>query len=88
MGENVKRQALIDYRDNRTQEEMGKKYGVTQQAWAQWENGKTAPNVATMKQIENDSGVPMDVLFFDLFNKKNLLSEQKENESNSDKLPA
>ena len=76
------RTALIEFRGDRTQEEMGKKYGVTQQAWAQWESGKTAPKVNIMMQIQNDSGVPMEVLFFDLFNKENL-SKEPSSESES-----
>ena len=74
----MKRQALIDYRGNRTQKEMAEKYGVTQQAWSQWENGDKKPDVTIMKQIEKDSGTPMEVLFFDVFNKSSLLNEQPE----------
>ena len=77
------RTALIKFRGDRTQEEMGKKYGVTQQAWAQWESGKTAPKVNIMMQIQNDSGVPMEVLFFDLFNKENLSKGNEESEETS-----
>lgn len=70
------RQALIDYRGNRPQKEMAEMYGVTQQAWSQWETGETKPNVALMRQIEKDSGVSMEILFFDVFNKKKLLNEK------------
>lgn len=71
----MKRQSLIDYRGNRSQKEMGERYGVTQQAWSQWENGDKKPDVTIMKQIEKDSGIPMEVIFFDVFNKKDLLKE-------------
>ncbi len=68
----MKRRALIKYRGTRTQSEMGAMYGVTQQAWANWEAGKTAPGIAVMMQIQKDSGVKVEELFYDLFNKKNL----------------
>lgn len=64
----MKRQALIDYRGSRTQKEMGEMYGVTQQAWSQWESGETKPNVMLMRQIEKDSGISMETIFFDIFN--------------------
>ena len=70
----MKREELIKYRGNRTQEEMGKLYGVKQQAWWAWENGVTKPNLATMKRIEIDSGTPMEVIFFDAFNNEKLLT--------------
>ena len=70
----MKREALIKYRGTRTQEEMGRRYGVKQQAGWAWENGITKPNLATMKQIELDSGVSMEVLFFDAFNNIKLSS--------------
>jgi len=66
----MKREKLIEFRGDKSQAEMGKRYGVTQQAWSSWENGDTNPNVVTMRQIEKDSGVEMEVIFFDLFNKK------------------
>lgn len=62
------RDAIIAYRGDRSQEEMGKLYGVTQQAWSLWEKGINAPNIATIKKMENDSGIPMEELFADLFN--------------------
>ena len=70
----MKREELIKYRGNRTQEEMGKLYGVKQQTWWAWENGVTKPNLATMKRIEIDSGTPMEVIFFDAFNNEKLLA--------------
>lgn len=53
----MKREKLIEFRGDRSQAEMGRVYGVTQQAWSYWENGFTAPSLATAKQIEIDSGV-------------------------------
>lgn len=51
---------------------MAKMYGVSQQCWCKWENGENKPSVVLMKKMEMDSGMPMEVLFFDVFNKKNL----------------
>lgn len=66
----MKREALIRYRGKRSQVEMAKKYNVTQQAWSNWEQGKDTPKIITMKKMEMDSGVAMEELFNDIFNKK------------------
>lgn len=66
----MKRAKLIEFRGDKSQAEMGKRYGVTQQAWSMWENGDSSPNVVIMRQIEKDSGVAMEDIFFDIFNKK------------------
>ena len=63
----MKRQLLIDYRGNRTQEEMGRQYGVTQQIWSRWENGIQKPKTITMKRLEDAIGRPMEEIFFDVF---------------------
>ena len=68
----------IEYRGNRTQAYMAKKYGVTQQAWNRWEKGDCKPNVVIMRQIEIDSGTPMEVLFFDVFDNKTLSNSKKQ----------
>ena len=73
----MKREKLIAFRGNRSQSDMAAVYGVSQQAWSMWEMGALKPNVVTMKRLEIDSGIPMEELFFDVFNKKNLL-ETKE----------
>lgn len=72
------RDKLIEYRGNRTQAYMAKKYGVTQQAWNRWEKGDCKPNVVIMRQIELDSGTPMEVLFFDVFDNKMLSIGKKQ----------
>ena len=72
------RDKLIEYRGNRTQAYMAKKYGVTQQAWNRWEKGDCKPNVVIMRQIELDSGTPMEVLFFDVFDNKVLSIGKKQ----------
>jgi len=68
----MKRDALIAYRGKRTQEEMARKYKVSQQAWCRWENGEAKPKVETMKQLERDIGKPMEYIFFDVFNTSNV----------------
>ena len=69
----TKRDALISYRGDRTQAEMASKYGVSQQLWSCWEKGVSAPTLPIIKQLEADSGVPMEKLFFDLFDKETRL---------------
>ena len=63
-------QRYVKYRGDKSQADMAKQYKVSQQAWSSWENGDKKPDVATMKQIERDSGIPMETLFFDVFNKR------------------
>lgn len=62
------RDLLIKYRGKRTQKEMAEIYGVSQQTWALWELGKSAPKPHIMKQISVDSKKPMEKIFFDVFN--------------------
>lgn len=64
----LKRTALISYRGEKTQAAMARIYNVSQQAWAQWEQGITAPGVVIMRKIEKDSGIPMEEMFSDIFN--------------------
>lgn len=71
------RNILIQYRGARSQLEMAQKYNVTQQAWSGWEQGKFAPSVFIMKKIEMDSGIPMEQIFFDVFNKEKLLNDKQ-----------
>ena len=63
----MKRQLLIAYRGDRTQEEMARQYGVTQQIWSRWENGTQKPKTITMKRLEDAIGRPMEEIFFDVF---------------------
>ena len=78
----MKRVELIKYRGDKSQADMAKQYKVSQQAWSSWENGDKKPDVATMKQIEIDSGIPMETLFFDVFNKRK--GEEKEEAKGGD----
>jgi transcriptional regulator with XRE-family HTH domain len=68
------RNKLIEFRGNRSQKKMAEMYGVTQQTWSKWELGGAIPSLMVMKQIEIDSKISMEVLFFDVFNKLNLLN--------------
>ena len=70
------RPRLVEYRGIRSQSYMASMYGVTQQAWSKWEKSGSAPCPAIMKQIANDSGIPMEVLFFDIFNNQRLLERE------------
>ena len=65
----MKRQLIIAYRGERTQEEMAKLYGVTQQTWSGWENGTYVPQLPLMKRLSDDIGRPMQDIFFDAFNR-------------------
>lgn len=66
----MKRELLIKIRGGKNQTEMANKYGVSQQSWSYWENGLFAPPPYIMKQLELDSGIPMEELFSDVFYKK------------------
>lgn len=70
----MKREVLVSYRGNRSQEEMAKIYNVSQQVWSRWENGTAKPRVEIMKQLEEDIGVPMESIFFDVFNTSKALN--------------
>lgn len=61
------RDKLIKYRGKRSQEEMAKMYGVSQQAWSKYENGTAVPSPSIMLRIERDSGIKMEDIFFDKF---------------------
>ena len=66
----MKRQKLIDFRGNKTQSAMAKEYGVSQQTWSYWEIGTFTPPPHIMKRLENDVGIPMEEIFFDVFNQE------------------
>lgn len=59
------RNKLILFRGDRTQAEMGRLYGVSQQAWATWESGGVVPRGQIMFKISQDAGIPIEDLFFD-----------------------
>lgn len=50
--------------ENFTQEEAGKKLGVTKDTISRWENGKSYPNAKQIHLIENLYGVNYDAIIF------------------------
>lgn len=50
--------------ENLTQEEAGKKLGVTKDTVSRWENGKSYPNAKQIHLIENLYGVNYDSIIF------------------------
>lgn len=75
------RHKLIKYRGTRSQSEMGSMYGVTQQAWSKWERGIDAPKPHIMKRIAADAGMPMEIIFFDVFNNQELLNNHTDEQA-------
>ncbi|MGL5676815.1 MAG: helix-turn-helix transcriptional regulator [Cellulosilyticaceae bacterium] len=67
--------ALI--RGNTPQNEMAKRFDVSQQTWSSWEKGRTAPDLSTMLDMEKEYGIPMEVIFFEESNYKMKLKETK-----------
>ena len=62
------RKALIAYRGVRSQEKMGKLFGVSQQTWSAWEVGRATPPAKTMQKIAKMSNQSSETLFLDIFN--------------------
>lgn len=58
------RDTLIRFRGSRSQKEMAKRYGVSQQAWSQYETGEIMPKPAIMLKIAEDAGLDAKDLFF------------------------
>ena len=67
----MKREALVSFRGERSQTEMAQEYGVSQQAWSAWELGVATPPPRIMKRLEQETGIPMETIFFDRFNQEN-----------------
>lgn len=59
---------LVTFRGIKSQGEMAKQYGVSQQAWSKYERGLMLPSFKLMLQLEKDSGIPMEALFFEVIN--------------------
>lgn len=59
---------LVAFRGSKSQGEMAEQYGVSQQAWSKYERGLMLPSFKLMLQLEKDSGIPMEVLFFEAIN--------------------
>ena len=62
----MKREKLIRYRGKRSQAEIAKKAGVSQQTWNTWESGQAAPRIATIPTVAKRLGIT-PTYFFKLF---------------------
>lgn len=71
------RDTLIKARGDKSQEEMALIFGVRQQTYSSWETGRSKPSPFIMKRMENYFSIPMEELFFDLFNSEMLLKNNK-----------
>ena len=71
---------MIRFRCEKSQAEIAKEFGVAQQTWSQWEKGTSTPSVVLMKKLEDAIGVPMEEIFFDVFNHDNQ-SDRKRGDS-------
>ena len=61
--DNQKREALIEFRGDRSQAEMAEEYGVSQQAWSKYESGKAKPELGLMLRISNEANKPSEEIF-------------------------
>lgn len=57
-------------RGDKSQDEMAKTFGVSQQGWCSWEKGRTVPSVKVLLEMERTFRIPMEVIFFRNFNYK------------------
>lgn len=80
------RDRLIEFRGARSQEQMAQKYNISQQLWSKWERGISCPSPAMMLLLERDSGIPMEILFFDSFD--NLMELKGDVPATTDPNPA
>ncbi|WP_203632633.1 helix-turn-helix transcriptional regulator [Lacticaseibacillus suibinensis] len=53
-----------------TQDELGKKVGLSGKAVAAWEQGRNTPKPSTMQRIEDFFGVPKEEIFFGAYSYK------------------
>lgn len=79
----IQRKCLINARGNLSQTEVAGIFGVKQQTYSHWEVGRNAPPPRIMKAMENYFGIPMEELFFDVFNSKNELKGNEESTAES-----
>ena len=61
--DNQKREALIEFRGDRSQAEMAEEYGVSQQAWSKYESGKAKPELGLMLRISKEANKPIEEIF-------------------------
>ena len=64
----------IRIKNNLTQEEFAKKFGVTYQAVSKWENGKNIPDIAIIKEISKEFNVDISEI---INGKKTIKKENK-----------
>jgi len=74
LGGEEMRDILIKARGDTSQKEMALIFGVKQQTYSSWETGRSKPAPFIMKQMEIHFSIPMEELFFDVFNSKMLLN--------------
>ncbi|HEM6530930.1 TPA: helix-turn-helix transcriptional regulator [Streptococcus suis] len=55
---------MLRARDNLTQKQAGKLVGVTADTWANWEKGKTTPDVKIAYKIAKCFGLSIDDIIF------------------------
>ena len=55
---------MLRARDNLTQKQAGQLVGVTADTWANWEKGKTNPDVKTAYKIAEYFGLSIDDIIF------------------------
>lgn len=53
-----------------SQEEAGKKLGVTRQTIMKWENGKVVPGIPEMKMLSEIYGISQDYIFLPSYSTK------------------
>jgi len=59
---------LAQLRGGRLQKEIADEFGVSQQGWSLWERGERVPPPEVMLKLEKKFGMPMENIFFGVFN--------------------
>jgi transcriptional regulator with XRE-family HTH domain len=70
------RTELINARGAKTQTDIAKLCGVTQQTYSHWETGRATPPIKKMILLERILNVPKEQLFYDVFHSKIEYNEQ------------
>lgn len=61
-----------------TQQEFASSCGITQTYLSQIENNNKEPNLSTLKEISNNLGLPLPILFFLSLNEEDISPEKRE----------
>lgn len=61
-----------------TQQEFASSCGITQTYLSQIENNSKEPNLSTLKEISNNLGLPLPILFFLSLNEEDISPEKRE----------